>query len=290
MMKIINTVSMLEQIFPQGIFDFKKWQIYIEKVLPNNSYLLINDMNQMIAKGNFQYEQEILPILNLVYTHKKEVKKAIDSFYQATSNLEEKIMNKFGKSMDVDIILYLGLCNGAGWVVKIEDRQTILLGIEKIIELEWYDLQSILGLIYHELGHVYQMQYGVLERNLTNNKEQFIWQLFVEGIAMAFEQILMDDPSFFHQDRNGWLVWCEEHKDQIKIDFYLDLETMTDENQRYFGDWVLYHNQPDVGYYLGSKFIWFLLKQFKLDEIITFDIDDVAIIFNQFIINPKEKP
>lgn len=280
---------MLEQFFPQGLFDFKKWQIYIEKVLPNSSHLLINDMNQMIAKGNFQYEQEILPILNLVYTHKEEVKKAMDSFHQATKNLEEKILEKFGRSMDVDIILYLGLCNGAGWVVKVEDRQTILLGIEKIIELKWFDLQSMLGLIYHELGHVYQMQYGVLERNLANNKEQFIWQLFIEGIAMAFEQILMDNPFFFHQDRKGWLVWCEEYNDQIKIDFYHDLETMTDTNQRYFGDWVLYHNQPDVGYYLGSKFIWFLLKQYKLDEIIAFDINDVVIRFNQFLINSKEK-
>lgn len=49
------------------------------------------------------------------------------------------------------------------------------------------------GLIYHELGHEYHNQYGVLDRTLDSNRHQFLWQLFTEGIAMYFEQMLIDD-------------------------------------------------------------------------------------------------
>ena len=64
---------------------------------------------------------------------------------------------------------------------------------------------------------------------------------------------------------------------------------MTKENQRYFGDWVEYQKHSDVGYYLGSKFIWFLSKQYKFDEIILLDIDEVVKLFNRFISNLNEK-
>lgn len=288
-MKILNTLNLIQDIYPNGNFDLKHWQSYIEKILPGHSNLFINDMNDMIKTGKCNFEHDFLPVLNRVYSHEQEVNQAIQSFHKVVKNIEEKMIEKFNKSIEADIILYLGLCNGAGWVVKVEDRQTILLGIEKIIELEWFDVQSMVGLIYHELGHIYQMQYGILERKIVRLPEQFIWQLFTEGVAMVFEQILMDDSSFFHQDRNGWLVWCEEHNDQIKIDFCLDLETMTDANQRYFGDWVEYQKHSDVGYYLGSKFIWFLSKQYKFDEIILLDIEEVVKLFNRFISNLKEK-
>ncbi len=91
-----------------------------------------------------------------------------------TKELEKKIVSKFNKKVDVEIVLYLGLCNGAGWVVTIDNKTYCFLGIEKILELSWYDIDSLYGLIYHELGHVYQNQYGILERNFDNKKHRFL--------------------------------------------------------------------------------------------------------------------
>ena len=84
-----------------------------------------------------------------------------NSFCKVTDGLHEKIIESFGKKIDVDIVLYVGLCNAAGWVTTINGKNVILLGIEKIFELNWYDENSMYGLIYHELGHVYHKQYGM---------------------------------------------------------------------------------------------------------------------------------
>lgn len=46
--------------------------------------------------------------------------------------------------MDVDIILYLGLASGAGWATTLGGKRVILLGVEKIIEIDWYDKKNCL--------------------------------------------------------------------------------------------------------------------------------------------------
>lgn len=62
------------------------------------------------------------------------------SFVEATQRLQKRFIEAFGNDLDVDIILYLGLCNGAGWATSLTGKKTVLLGIEKIIELDWCDL------------------------------------------------------------------------------------------------------------------------------------------------------
>ena len=49
-------------------------------------------------------------------------------------------------------------------MTNINGRDVILLGVEKILELNWFDEVSMCGLIYHELGHVYHTQYGDFEQ------------------------------------------------------------------------------------------------------------------------------
>ena len=81
-----------------------------------------------------------------------------------------------------------------------------------------------------------------------DNKKNFVWQLFTEGIAMYFEQTLVGNYNYYHQDAGGWKEWCDNHFVQILRDFNLDLPTMTQFEQRYFGDWCNYHGYSDVGY------------------------------------------
>lgn len=104
---------------------------------------------------------------------------------------------------------------------------------------------------------------------------------------MYFEQSLLNDYTFFHQDNHGWLEWCKNHEDEIKEDFQKDLETMSSGNQRYFGDWVSYQGHQDVGYYLGAIFVQFLTKEHSFDELISFDLNQVSKSFYLFAKTPQ---
>ena len=201
MIRIIDTYADITCLFDEGNFNIDTWKSYIKKI--GSAELFLSDMRECLGDGKYTYEKDVLPILNDVYeNHKLEVLHA--SFNKVVNQLNQKVIDIFGKELDVDIVLYMGLCNGAGWVTNINGVATILLGVEKIIELDWCDVNAMYGLIYHELGHVYQKQYGTLERNFLDNKSSFLWQLFTEGIAMYFEQVLVGDLNYFHQDADGW--------------------------------------------------------------------------------------
>lgn len=282
-MKIINTYPAMMQVYEGSVFSFKKWKAYIDSVFSGISSLLISDAKKCLESGDFSWEKDYLPILNAVAQNAELRKKAQDSFSYVIKNLGQTIYDKFGRELDVDIVFYLGLCNGAGWVTEYQGRKVVLLGVEKIMELNWCGIDDMRGLIYHELGHVYQEQYGILKRTFDNKRDHFLWQLFTEGVAMYFEQTLVGDPNYFHQDADGWKKWCDDHLEEIKSDFNRDLETMTLADQRYFGDWVKYNGYGDVGYYLGCRFIWYILSEYEFDEIICFDIDMVTKLFNRFV-------
>lgn len=282
-MKIIDTYHQIADIFEDGNFNIKKWNHYINDIYEDSASMFMDDMNRCIATGRYTFAENYLPVLNEVYRNVDLRELAHASFVEVVSGLKEKIFEKFSRELDVEIVFYVGLCNAAGWVKSINGKTIIFLGLEKIMELNWCDLQSMYGLIYHELGHVYQKQYGVLERKYVNNREYFLWKLFTEGIAMYFEQVLVEDFDFFHQDRGGWKTWCDNHLQEIKRDFDCDLQTMNAQNQNYFGDWVDYQGHGDVGYYLGCKFIKFIAEKYGFDEILNWDIQKVEIAYCKFI-------
>ena len=238
-------------------------------------------MKDCLDSGDYVYEKDILPIINAVYRH-PDLELLYSSFCRVTEGLNKKVLDCFGHDVDIDIVLYVGLCNGAGWVTNINGRDVILLGVEKILELNWLDEASMCGLIYHELGHVYHTQYGDFNQQSDISEQNFVWQLFTEGIAMYFEQILVNDFNYYHQDKNGWLEWCDNHFSEILADFRNDLSAMTKGNQRYFGDWVSYNGRGDVGYYLGTKFVQRLNEKYAFEELINMKIDRVYQEFISF--------
>ena len=48
---------------------------------------------------------------------------ANDSFVAVTDKLAENIGRLLKNSVETDIILYLGLCNGAGWATSLDQRR-----------------------------------------------------------------------------------------------------------------------------------------------------------------------
>lgn len=281
MIRTVDTSSKINTLFDNNSFNIQKWENYINEIYSDSSKIFKDEMNDYINSGKYTFEKDFLPIINAVYKNPK-FNILHDSFIKVTSNLNEKIIQKFNKELNIDIVLYLGLCNGAGWVTRINGIDTVLLGIEKIIELDWIDIKSMYGLIYHELGHVYQKQYGILEQESEDNEYNFVWQLFIEGIAMTFEQTLLEDFDFYHQDKDGWKKWCDNNFINILSDFNNDLPTMNQQAQRYFGDWCDYYGKGDVGYYLGARFVHHLLRIYSFDEIINFRIDFVYELYTNY--------
>lgn len=202
MVQIIDTFSQIGEVFCNGRFDLKRWREYINTIYRNTSDIFEDDLKEYVDSGNYTYEDDILPILNRVQGH-PFLETLHTSFVCVTKGLNQRIIDCFANELEIDIVLYLGLCNAAGWVTNINGRDVILLGIEKILELSWYDEDSMYGLIYHELGHIYHKQYGAFEQEGRNQSQNFIWQLFTEGIAMYFEQLLMNDLSYYHQNKDG---------------------------------------------------------------------------------------
>ena len=282
MIKVIDTYEQINTVFENESFNLEKWEGYINAIYQNSADIYKKDLEEYLNSGDYVFEKDFLPILNAVNNH-PQLETLYNSFCKVTDGLNEKIIESFGKEIDVDIVLYVGLCNGAGWVTAINGITVILLGIEKILELNWYDENSMYGLIYHELGHVYHKQYGMFNQYSDDNKKAFVWQLFVEGIAMYFEQVLVKDFDYFHQDKNGWKAWCDSHFQQILAEFNADLPTMTRVNQRYFGDWVNYSGYGDVGYYLGTRFVQELCNKFSLEQLVKMTIDDVYNAYLEYV-------
>ena len=71
---------------------------------------------------------------------------------------------------------------------------------------------------------------------------------------------------------------------------------MTPADQRYFGDWVSFEGHGDTGYYLGARFVRYLLGSDTFDNIIKYDMETVKKGFEGFsesgegvVIRPKTK-
>lgn len=267
MLKIVDATQNLEECFIDHSFDLTLYQRYIEKIIPGGFKMILDDISQ------YDFERDVLKVVENVLKHKSKIKDVQNNFKELTKGLDQKIKSHFHKKIDATIILYLGLCNGAGWVKEHNKKTYVLLGIEKIIELSWGNKDDMIGLIYHELGHVYQKQYGILERPFLCKYDEMLWQLFIEGIAMIFEQKLLDNENYYHQNKNGWLAYMSANLKELKSDFDHDLADH--KNDRYFGDWCSYHGFGDAGYYLGSKFVKYILRSEKFDDIISFDLSDV---------------
>lgn len=282
MVRIIDTYSQINALFENGTFHIEKWEKYINSIYEHSAHIIKDDLKEYFDSGNYTFEKDFLPVINAVYEN-PALDSLHDSFTAVTDQLNARILECFGSELNIEIVLYLGLGNAAGWVTNINGKDTVLLGVEKIVELNWQGVDAMRGLIYHELGHVYQKQHGVLKRHSDDKKRNYVWQLFTEGIAMYFEQVLVNDLTYYHQNTNGWRGWCDDNFGQILADFNRDLPTMNRTNQRYFGDWANYCGHGDVGYYLGARFVHYLAGKYGFGQLINLDIDTVYDLYMNFV-------
>ena len=197
-MRIIDSMKDIFLCYENGAFSPNRWRGYMQNVYPSAIPLIEED------SACYDFEKDILPVVNAVPNNPAALNQLHHSFQSVVHQLEENIYQRFHTTIEADIILYLGLCNGAGWAATINGQYTVLLGIEKILELNWADEDSMIALLYHELGHLWHHQERKLPWGGESSQEKALWQLYSEGVAMFFEQELCQNENFFHQDQKQY--------------------------------------------------------------------------------------
>ena len=257
-MKIINTCDNIKVLFQNG-FDISVWRKYAGEISQELPSKCEND-----AK-NYDFNSDVLPVLENALNNEK-IDFVSKNFQSVIDTLNDNLSKLFDKEPDITIILYLGLCNGAGWATTLDGKNTVLLGVEKIIELNWGDETNMRALIFHEIGHLWHKLNGNLHIPEYTKRRKGIAQLYCEGVAMVCEHILCGDNDFYHQDKDGWLSWCYKNENQIKREYLRRLDNK-ESVQDFFGDWCSYNGHSDVGYFLGCRFVRYLMKSYSLKEI-----------------------
>ena len=223
-MKIINTCEIIKSVFADG-FDIDLWRKFAEEISKELPSKCEKDAKE------YDFNKSVLPVLDAALNEEK-LDFVSRNFQTVIDTLNDNLSKLFDKEPDINIILYLGLCNGAGWATTLDGKDTVLLGIEKIIELDWGDETNMRALILHEIGHLWHKLNGNLHLPEFTKRRKATAQLYCEGVAMVCEHILCGDNDFYHQNKDGWLEWCRENEAEIKKE-YLKLKCRNkDENKR----------------------------------------------------------
>ncbi len=257
-MNIINTCNKIKSVFADG-FSLELWRKYAEEISKELPSKCEKDAKE------YDFNKSVLPVLEAALSEEK-IDFVSRNFQTVIDTLNDNLSKLFDTEPDINIILYLGLCNGAGWATTLDGKNTVLLGIEKIIELNWGDETNMRALILHEIGHLWHELNGNLHIPEYTKRRKGIAQLYCEGVAMVCEHILCGDDEFYHQDKDGWLDWCYKNENQIKREYLRRLDKK-ESVQDFFGDWCSYNGYSDVGYFLGCRFVKHLMKTHSLKDI-----------------------
>ncbi len=272
-MKIINTCDRIKSVFADG-FSIDLWRKYAKEISEALPSKCENDAKE------YDFNKSVLPVIEAALCEDK-LDFVSRSFQLVIDTLNDNLSELFDTEPDINIILYLGLCNGAGWATTLEGKNTVLLGVEKIIELNWGDETNMRALILHEIGHLWHKLNGNTNIREFTKRRKGVAQLYCEGVAMVCEHILCGNSEFYHQDKNGWLCWCYKNENEIKREYLRRLDKKIS-IQDFFGDWCSYNGRSDVGYFLGCRFVRYLMKTYSLKEIANMKYRALNKAFTEF--------
>jgi len=281
MLKSIDTfnriIEMKRKLTGETVDVLDCWKDYISPY---------QEIEEKCLKDALQYnfDTDIRPIIvNALTLNFSKIEIAHNNSIKELDILNERFYNTFAINDDIFIYFYIGLCNGAGWATTVNSQQTILLGVEKIVELNWHEEKAMIALIYHELCHIAHsmLRNQSISISFTTQNEKSIWQLYVEGFAQRYEQILYKD-GFYHQDKNGWLRWCTDNHDEICREYLYRIKNNLS-TQCFFGDWVNFKGYSDVGYYLGCEFIKYISNNYSTMELANIEMCELRVVVINYL-------
>ncbi|WCN28973.1 hypothetical protein [Thermococcus kodakarensis] len=197
----------------------------------------------------------------LLKRNMEELILAHEKLLEVLPRMETKIEELFGiKPKDYNVVLYIGIENGAGWVTEFLGKPPILFGLEAIAKLKWYS--KLEGLVVHEFGHL--VHWLLRGENIERLEDEQMFLLYTEGFAQRIEDIIIGRP--WHLEEEGWFEWCEENEGLLKAEFLRRIQEKEPLNP-FFGSWYTLFGKRFLGYYIGYKFICWLEKDYSLEEI-----------------------
>lgn len=261
---------------PDKVWDY--WEQYITRAALELKELVIKDSR------SYSFQTKIKPVLIASLTFDfPRIEAAHKNLLALLGNITPRFRQVFGDQQKILLYFYCGLCNGAGWATIIERKPAILLGAEKIAELAWHDQSHMESLVCHELGHIAHslLRGEKLAKKLRLPSEQAVWQLYLEGYAQRQQQTLLGYEAY-HQDKNGWLFWCQNNLPTIALEYLTRIETDAIV-QDFFGDWVSWRGRSDVGYFLGCEFIKSLEADLSPQELAGLDLDQLMLLLPNYL-------
>ena len=267
-MRVIDSFPQMGRAFERGEFSIAAWRRYAAEISPALPEKLEADA------AEYDFAGAVLPVLQQFYEKSEQAALAHASFRKLVGGLSEKFCSVLGSAPEADVILCLGLCNGAGWATSLGGRPVVLLGIEKIVELGWCGEADMAALLYHELGHLWHFQRRTAPAWAEDPAARALWQLYTEGMATYVQQRLFGGRSFYSQDRDGWLTWCGANRARLFAAFRRRVgggESVQD----FFGDWCAFEGRSDVGYYLGAELVYALAENRSPQQLADLNPDEV---------------
>jgi len=250
--------------------------------LMNDWYIAMEDYKDIREACIKDYQNDNIDweevAVSKVFNITKNNTERLDSCYQMLleifSELEVKLDSIFGKTnYNVEFIIYHGLGNAAGWAENLGEKYIIMLGVEKIIELEWDTRDKLLDLIVHEYAHV--IHEIVREETLLPYEEdkfrREVFHMYMEGFATYCEN--------FNNGRinstKEWYNKCVENEQKLKSIFLDQLYDDEKSNMPFFGDWDKVLGIAETGYFMGAKVIEKLIEDYSLIEIMKLDYESI---------------
>lgn len=281
MLRFIDTYNDIKKmryaILEENTDILSAWENYI-KFNKNIEDTCVSDST------SYDFENEIQPIIEQALTTDfRQLQEAHENYLTLAKQITSKFNNMFEIDQDINVYFYMGLCNGAGWATNIHGIETVLIGVEKIVELRWHDKVKLESLISHELCHIAHnvIRIGGIDYCAPTIKLNNIWHLYTEGFAERYSQKLNID-GVYSERGTEWTSWCKEHHNEICQE-YLHRVNSNKIAQDFFGDWNSYRGHSDLGYYLGCEFIRYIEQDYDLFEIAKLNISTIEELVVEYL-------
>ncbi len=263
--------------YAQGWFD-----TYLAK-FPELKGRCVNDMKSYGLEWKEVASKRVFPEISKKL---ERLPVARDNLIKAHKDLEGRYVDLFRRKSEdrINVVIYVGIGNGAGWVTYYDQYPAILYGLDQIVKLGWEEYETIAGLVSHELCHVGHELLRGKENGIIKISESpmdpgdyLLWRLYEEGFAQKCEQLLRGVSSYHQQigDNDDWLEWCQNNTQLLTCE-YLKYYREKLPPYDFFGDWQQIMGKSHTGYFLGCEFINELMERgMSIEEIALLEVDTI---------------
>ena len=245
------------------------WEDLIMKDYPELLEKLIDDYRSNQVDWKKVSKEKVFPFLEDRFLDMYE---AHDNLMEILPGLIARFERETDRAIHGYLVIYVGIGCGAGWVTEYRGKPAILLGLENVAECCWHKPEALLGLLAHELGHLYQKQ--VREEKIGQDHFSSFTQLFEEGFAHWFEMKLRNKEQTHIAvgiNPSGWDKWCEENKSFLAKRF-LNKTSRKEDTSEFFGHWQGIYGWKSCGFYLGYLYVKSLFeKGYSIEEVASFE-------------------